>query len=124
MRIKISIAITLLVGIFISSCYYDNAEEMYQNLPKDCDLTAISFNQDIAPIISTNCGGCHGAVAPSAGLSLTNHAQISAAAISGKIMDRISRQVGDPLLMPQGSPMIKCNIDKIDAWIKAGAVNN
>lgn len=124
MRIKISIAITLLVGVFISSCYYDNAEEMYQNLPKDCDLTAISFNQDIAPIISQNCGGCHGANFPSGGLSLTNYAQISNAANSGKLVDRISRQTGDPLVMPQGGPMIKCNIDKIDAWVKAGAPNN
>ncbi len=124
MRKKIFVFLTLFLGVVSAACVYNNAEEMIKDLPKECNLDAVSFNEEIAQIINQNCGSCHGATFPSGGLSLTNYTQISAAANSGIIMNRISRSPGDPLLMPTTGKMSSCNIDKIDAWIKAGAPNN
>jgi hypothetical protein len=63
-----------------------------------------------------------GPSAPQAGLDLSTHASLSAS--KEKVRNRINKPIGDPLVMPQGGPMIKCNIDKINAWIDQGALNN
>jgi hypothetical protein len=112
----------LIVTSLATSCYYDNAEDLYQNFPKDCDVTAVSYSMDIEPILNQSCLGCHGSTAPQAGLDLSTHANVFAN--KEKVRDRINRPIGDPLVMPQGGPMIKCNIDKINAWIDQGALNN
>jgi uncharacterized membrane protein len=104
------------------ACYYDNAEELYPNI--ECDTVSVSFQNDINPIIQTNCTPCHSGSTPSGGLLLTSHAQIAAASNSGKIMDRISRSNGDPLLMPQTGKMGDCSIAIIQAWINQGTLNN
>jgi len=111
----------LTLVVIVASCYKDNAEDMYQNFPQNCDVTAVSFAADIQPTINTNCVGCHGATAPSAGLSLTNYNQIFAA--KDKIKGRVTLPESSPLRMPPGG-MAKCNVDKIVAWIDQGALNN
>lgn len=120
--ILLALPLILMVLFGTQACYYDNAEELYPNT--ECDTTAMSFQNDINPIIQTNCTVCHSGSTPSGGLLLTNHAQIAAAANSGKIMDRISRSNGDPLLMPQTGKLGDCSIAKIEAWINQGTLNN
>jgi hypothetical protein len=41
-----------------------------------------------------------------------------------RIIDRITRNAGDALLMPQGAKMDACRIDQIVAWANQGALNN
>lgn len=110
-----------ITSFWFSSCYNDNAEDMYQNFPQDCDVAAVSFLQDVQPIINNNCVGCHGSVSPSAGLSLITYDQIKNA--SAKINTRINLPQGNALRMPPGG-MPQCNINKINAWIAQGALNN
>lgn len=79
-----------------------------------------SFATDINPVVSTKCTGCHSGNFPSAGLSLTSHAVISANI--GKIVNRIQ---GVGSLMPQGGPALDAaTINKFKAWQTAGVPNN
>jgi hypothetical protein len=121
MQLK-NIFIFIGIAIMSTACYYDNAEDLYQNFPKDCDVSAVSYSADVQPIIDQSCLSCHGPIAPQAGLDLSTHASLSAS--KEKVRNRINKPIGDPLVMPQGGPMIKCNIDKINAWIDQGALNN
>jgi hypothetical protein len=111
-----------LLAAFVSACYYDNAEDLYQNYPKNCDVSAVSYSIDVRPIIDQNCVSCHGGVAPQAGLDLTTYDKVKAN--TANIRDRINRPISDALVMPQGGPMPQCSIDKVTAWIDAGALNN
>lgn len=117
-------SILVFLGI-ATSCYYDNAEEMYADNNQNCDVAAVTFSQDVSKIIAQNCSVCHSGSVPSAGLSLTTYAQIKVVVDNGKLQNRINRSQGDPLVMPQGNgPMQKCNIDKVNAWIAQGALEN
>ena len=49
--------------------------------------------------------------------------RINAPGISG-ILNRIERNEGDILLMPQGYKLQNCEINKIKSWINQGYLNN
>jgi hypothetical protein len=115
---------SIITFMLLSACYFDNAEDIYQHFPKDCDVAELSFTQDIAPIINDNCLGCHGNSNPSAGLSLTSYTAVKTVIDNGKLRDRINRQPSDGSVMPPGGPMSSCNVDKINAWIEQGALEN
>ncbi len=122
---KSIIKITLLIAagaVIAQSCYYDNAEDLYQNVPKTCDVSAVLYSADVRPILDQNCLSCHGPISPQAGLDLSSYDKVKANVT--KIRDRINRPISDPQVMPQGGPMPKCSIDQVTAWIDAGAINN
>jgi hypothetical protein len=120
---KLPLSIIILAGMLMTSCYYDNAEDLYQNFPTDCDVSVISFSSDIQPIINQNCIGCHGAISPSAGLSLVSFNEIQQAVNNRNLVGRILLPPGDPLRMPPEG-LNDCNIEKIQAWVQAGMPNN
>lgn len=118
---KSSILLIFII-LFAFSCRYDNVEETYKDFITDCDTSVVSYSMDIAPIIDINCIVCHGSVSPEAGLDLSTYGNVFAN--RENIRNRINRPLGDPFVMPQGGPMVQCNIDKINAWINQGALNN
>ncbi len=93
-----------------------------------------TFAADIAPIFSANCTTCHGAAAPSGGLSLTSYAGVMKGGRSGAVI-----KPGDPagsLLvqalegrapngvppMPLGQqPLPATDIQTVKNWIQGGA---
>jgi hypothetical protein len=80
----------------------------------------VSFSQDVWPIISENCAGCHG-VGNSTGYVFTNHTTVSlnANAIVGSMRNEGFQ------LMPIGGPALPDSlIQKINCWIQQGAPNN
>ncbi|MFM7729290.1 MAG: c-type cytochrome domain-containing protein [Flavobacteriales bacterium] len=87
----------------------------------ECDST-FTFSADIFPIIQQNCSGCHNATNPSGYLSLTNHAEIQAAALSLGLMDRLNGIGG--IMPPNSNGISSCNKNRIQQWIDAGAPNN
>jgi hypothetical protein len=89
-----------------------------------CDTAAVSFAADIQPIMSAQCTGCHGAASPNGGLSLTNHAQIAAATLSGSLLNRVHLPAGNPLAMPPSGPLSSCQKAKLRTWKRQGALNN
>jgi cytochrome c5 len=92
--------------------------------PGGCDTTGVSFAQFIKPLLQTNCQGCHSGSAPSAGVLLTTHAGIKAAAVSGRLHGAIARLPGYKPMPFNGDQLPQCTIDKVKAWVDAGAPNN
>lgn len=90
-----------------------------------CDTTAVSFADEILPVINTNCLGCHNDDVPNAGISLASYEQIKSTAEQGLLYGVISWSPGyEPMPLGAQSPLPQCTIDQIESWIAAGAPNN
>ncbi len=90
----------------------------------NCDTTNVSFSAHIQPMMQNNCAGCHSGNQPQAGISLTSHANIADAAVSGRLLGSVMHSPGYAA-MPQGSPKLdNCKITQIKKWINNGTPNN
>lgn len=108
----------LLLGVLVfivSSCYYDNGEDLYPTDPNDCKTDSLTYNDDIKVLINNNCAvsGCHvaGAQTP----SLTTYSEVNAN-LNG-IQQRAIVQ-GD---MPPAGPLSSCDKKRLEQWIADGA---
>jgi hypothetical protein len=119
---KLMIAVILLVGV--SSCYYDNEEDLYRYVKTDCDTLNVTYAGTISPIMQTYCNGCHSASAPSAGIITSTHAGLQAIALNGSLYGSMSHASAySP--MPKNSPKLTdCPLAKVRIWVAAGAPNN
>lgn len=119
------LALLILGATFATGCYYDNKEALYKNFTKgDCDSTTVTYSAFIQPLVTAKCAtsGCHLPPSISAGLNLSQYADVKIIAENGTFFNRI-RGIGP--LMPQGGPpLTTCEIDKIKIWIDAGALEN
>lgn len=116
------IAILLsLTGLFTSSCYYDNMEELN---PKDtsvavCDTVApVTYTKHIAPIMENYCNSCHSGGTPSGAIDLTTYSSVKNQAVSGKLYSAVAWD-GQASQMPKGatSKIDDCSIEQIKKWI-------
>ena len=110
---------SILLSLIASSCYYDNKETIYKNVPSvPCDTNNITYSDDISAIFSANCttSDCHGGNNPKAGLDLTDYD--NAVSKSSEIAKRVTEKT-----MPPGAPLPDCEISKIDLWVKDGTPN-
>lgn len=122
---NIFLTVLVLISIsIISSCYYDNFEELNPGAGLRCDTTkSVTFATDILPIMTSNCGtnnaACHKAGA-SGFYQLDNIAGIDAAIADGKFIQSIKHQNGASA-MPKNSPKLDdCSIALIDKWLSTG----
>jgi mono/diheme cytochrome c family protein len=122
---KYSIAILtgmLLLGM--SSCFYDKADLIYPQ-PTTCDTATVTYSGTVAPILSSNCNGCHGgAAAAGAGIKLDTYASLSTWVTNGRLLNSMLHN-GQASPMPKGgSKLDACTLNKVSAWITKGAANN
>ena len=120
--IKFIIIIILVNGV-ISSCYYDNREELYPYLNTNCDTLNITFNNSIKPILQTNCLGCHGT--SSAAVSgdnqrLENYSDVRLVGENGKLFGAINHEAGYPSMPKNSGKLDDCSILIINKWIESG----
>jgi uncharacterized membrane protein len=87
----------------------------------ECDTTNMTYTADIAPIISSNCIGCHSGASPSGGILLSNYAQVAAQASNGTLQAVVSHSAG-VAAMPPGNRISDCNVSKIKAWANQGRI--
>jgi cytochrome c553 len=84
-----------------------------------CDTTGITYTNFVKPLIQGKCQGCHSGTNPQGNLNLTQYPNVQSVALNGKLYAAITRTSG---WMPKnGQKLNDCNLQKIDAWIKAGA---
>ena len=108
--------------LLATSCYYDNAEELYQNFPQTCDVSDVNYSIDVTSIINTQCIGCHSGPTPQGQLDLSTYDNVLSNA--GSIRDRINLPKGADKVMPEGGKLSNCDLKTFNAWIDAGAPNN
>lgn len=110
----------LWVVVASTGCYYDNEETLYPN--SFCDTGAVTWSGTIQPLMQSRCAipGCHvtGAQSP----DLSTYAGVKAQVDGGRIQARVIQ--GSPSFMPASGKLPNCEIQKVQAWITAGALNN
>lgn len=107
-------------GFFLlQGCYYDVEEDLYP-VVDSCNTTNLVFNGEIQPLINTHCAlsGCH--VAGTGRVDFTTYEGVKSVAADGRLHQKV---IVDKSMPPSG-PLPKCEMDKIDAWIKAGFPKN
>jgi hypothetical protein len=119
--------------ILFNGCYYDNLEELHPSLPP-CDTTGtISFATDITQIMTHSCGSqdmaCHNTDASQSGYGLGNYTDvINTIDNSGTFLKSITHDpsINSSKWMPKGSTakIDNCSIEKIEAWLNRGRLNN
>jgi hypothetical protein len=89
-----------------------------------CDTTVFTFSGAVAPIINTNCKGCHNSSLQSGGINLDGYTNVVNAANSGKLVGTIKAS-GYPQMPPSpSSPLPDCKITQIEKWIADGKQDN
>lgn len=121
------------VAVLISTlgCYNDKYDKLYVTPPNTvCDTTAMSFTNNILPILNANCniaGGCHNTSGKSVSqFDFTTYPDVKTEATIDIMVNDIngtpsSRHHAMPLNLPKIS---QCDINQITAWINQGALDN
>ncbi len=117
------ILISVFTAFTVSSCYYDNYQELYPQ-QGSCDTTNVTFSNDVWPVINGTCTGCHSGSAPSGNVSLSNYSEIAAAAGNGSLMGTIRHEAGYSPMPKGGGKLTDCEIKKLEIWIANGTPDN
>jgi hypothetical protein len=85
-----------------------------------CDTTKVLYSTFVKPLIQNKCLGCH-----TGGTNdVSTFAAVQKLALNGKLYGSIAHLTGYRK-MPEGSPQLpSCEVSKIQAWVKRGALNN
>lgn len=120
------IVLAIMALSMIPGCYYDNEEELYP-LDSFCDTVNVSYTAFVQPLIDANCYDCHSqSAAPSfgAGYDLETFATLQNKVNDGKLLCSIQHGSGCSPMPKGGTKLPQCSINKVQAWIEAGAPNN
>jgi len=111
--------------LLVTGCYYDNEQELYGATHCVPNPNA-SFTGDILPILNIKCNNCHAGNTPSGGIRLDMHTEVIKYVNDGRLMGSIKQETGSTVsAMPKnGSKLPACEIQVIQDWIDAGALNN
>ena len=121
------VVITLLSIIMAMSqgCKYENEKELF-GLEQECDVTEISYQGDVVPIVDQFCFVCHsteGAEEDGAGIILDTYLDIKSWA--DESLYCAVNHGEDCENMPKNQPQLsECNILIIKTWIDEGALEN
>ena len=89
-----------------------------------CDTTNVKFSTYISPLIQTQCQGCHNASNKSGNISLSNYTEIKASVSSGRFWGSMAQIVGYSAMPQGGTKLSTCDLNKVNTWIRGGALNN
>ncbi|OCB71428.1 Cytochrome C oxidase, cbb3-type, subunit III [Flavobacterium glycines] len=109
----------LIFSGFLMACSNENSETLMDNTPIQ---GVVTYKQNVKSIIDNNCISCHGATpANGAPMSLVTYSQVKNAMQNRGLLNRISLNNGNSLLMPQGGPRLpQTTIDVVAKWQQDG----
>ncbi|MDD2963961.1 MAG: cytochrome c [Bacteroidales bacterium] len=125
-RLLVVASVLAALSVLTASCYRDNEEELYPQVPGsgNCDLTSVTYQSTIAPIMASSCNGCHSGAGASAGVVTNTYEGLKTIALNGKLYGSVSHASGYSAMPKNGNKLSACNIEKIKTWVDAGAPNN
>ncbi len=119
--------IPLFLFFLLQACFYDKEELLYMTNNNTCDTVNVTYNATIYPILATYCLSCHGntsAASNGNGIKLENYSDLKISVDNGKFRSAVFH-VGTASQMPKNAGILNdCNLNQIDIWLKAGALNN
>lgn len=113
-----------LISLIVSSCYYDNEEDLYPGLSGQCDTTGVTYAEVVAPILASNCNTCHNPSTASGDVILSTYEGLKTVVNSGIFRKAINHESGATPMPQNGNKLPACELLKIDAWINQGAPQN
>ena len=123
MKKLFSVSSGLTIFLFMMfSCSKENEQDL--GTGNICETNNMTYSANIKPILENFCYSCHGRGLSQNGINFDTYAGVKAVADNGKLVGAISHASGF-VPMPQSAPKLSdCNINRIKAWVNAGAVNN
>lgn len=111
--------IFILFTLVLYSCFNDNEEELYG--PVSCDVSNVTYSNDVSAIINNSCAttGCHvsGGTGPG---NFTEYNQLKITVDNGTFENRVLIQK----TMPPSTPLSDCELQLLQAWLDDGALQN
>jgi len=126
MKQTIKFSLILLI-VFMTGCYYDSEEKLYQQLSTGCDLTNVTFAATVTPILQASCYSCHSnsnAASSGGGIKIQNYVDVVILANNGKLMGTINHASGYQAMPQGGGKLTDCEISQLQKWIENGKLNN
>ena len=122
MRLPVLSTVVLLVCLLAPSCYYDIEEDLYPDT--GCNVADVGYSNTVVPILENNCYRCHDAANNFGGITVEGYAQLKKYVDNGQLLGVLNHEAGfSP--MPKNAPQLRsCDIEKIEAWVNNGALNN
>ena len=108
------ILLLFIVSLSVSSCYYDNKEDLYPEDPNACKTAGLTYDADTKAIFAQSCAttGCHiaGAQAP----YFETYLDIS------QNIAKIEKRALVEKTMPPSGPLSSCSQSQLTQWIADG----
>lgn len=117
---KWSLALVLILPFLLSSCYYDNYDDLVVQ-GAICDTVSITYSLDIAPIMTTHCTSCHGGSSPAGNIPLEDYSDVKATVDNGSLLGTINHASGWSAMPKNQLKLGECSVNKVSAWINQGA---
>ena len=113
------------VVLAISSCYYDNKEDLYQySQTETCVIATVNYSNDIVQIMAADCYSCHSNTDQQGNINLEGYDNVKRYVDDGSLLGSIEHTGGFSIMPPSGAKIPKCDIEKVRVWINNGALNN
>lgn len=108
--------LTPILSLILVSCLKDSPDDL--NSDKVITIPeVVTYDKDVKQIFDANCISCHSADFAEKGLKLDNFNDVKNGILNRGLVDRISRESNDDLLMPQGGPKLSnSSIEIIKKW--------
>jgi hypothetical protein len=113
-----------LLFLVVTGCYYDNVAELYPNSTNCTEQPNSTFSGVVLPLLTKRCNSCHGGTNPSAGIDLTTYPEVMKYVNNESLMGSINQSSGYSPMPKNSGKMSACEINNIQNWITAGALNN
>ncbi len=116
---KIVPSIMIVMFVF-SACYYDNEETLY---PGTCNVNDVTYAGYIKPFLDANCT-CHLKGSLNGNINLEGYVEVKKYVNDGRLIKVINHESGVSPMPPAVPKRNSCDLSKIQAWVRTGALNN
>lgn len=111
-----------LLILILSTCYYDNEEELYPSLKSTCDTLDVTFSGSIIPLLNNNCYSCHSDANANFGGGIHLQSITDVRIYSDRIKAAISNTGRFP--MPPSGKLGPCSLAMFNIWFRNGMPGN
>lgn len=120
-----SIFVLLMSLCCLNSCYYDNAEDLYQFVqPVECNTVEATYQNTVVPILDSYCIRCHRDARQDGNVNLQGYNNAKSYANDGSLLGSMNHEPGFSPMPSSGGKVPACEIEAIRLWVTAGAQNN
>lgn len=112
----------LSTATIFGACYYDVEEELYPTL--ECSTANVTYSGVVEPLLKSKCYKCHDAANNNGNITLEGYANLKKYVDSGQLLGAIKHSPGYSQMPKNEAQLVECNIQKMEAWITNGALEN